>query len=100
MNQLPAALQGLADYPQFITWARVADGSKRPTDPRTGEVCDAHDRSRWVTAAEALATGRPVAFLLTEQDPFWFLDIDHCLAGGQWSPLAQELCARLAGCAV
>lgn len=68
--------------PQFLT-CRVIERpngktDKLPTDPRTGDVCNPHDSSRWVTYQVAAATGDPLAFVFTENDPFFLLDIDDC----------------------
>lgn len=111
MNALPAPLAGLANYPQFLTYILVPSRkpgkmAKLPMNPRTGEVCDAHDASAWTTADEALAAiaaGRGVglAFTFTEADPYFFLDIDNALgADGQWSELARSLCAAFPGACV
>lgn len=114
MNQLPAALAPFAAWDQFIVWIAVpnpADPNKLdkfPVDWRTGEVHSAHDPAIWTNPAVAMEMapgydrgwGSGAGFVLTEQDPFFFLDIDKCWAGEQWSPLAQELCARLPGAAV
>lgn len=50
--------------------------------------------------AEAVPGMAGVGFVFTARDPFFFLDIDKALAGGAWSSLAQELCARFAGACV
>lgn len=111
MTELPAALQPLAAYPQFILYRVEADPSrpgktnKFPTCPTTGRTIDAQDRTRWLTAADALrlaaAQGMGVGFVFTAADPFFFLDGDGCYdpASGQWSPLASELMAALPGAA-
>ena len=111
MQQLPEPLQALAAYPQFILWKLADRNGKRvklPIDHRTGTVGDAHNAAAWMSAERALATlhgygeGYGLAFVFTASDPFFFLDIDHCLEpdGRNWSPLALELCQRLAGAAV
>ena len=41
-----------------------------------------------------------VGFLFTPSDPFFFLDIDGCHDGTNWSELATTLCSRLPGAAV
>lgn len=90
-------------FPQWLTWERVERAErvdKIPTHPQTGAPCDAHDPANWTTHAAAVATGRPVAFVLTDRDPFFCVDIDHCHDGSQWSPLAVEVCQWFDGCAV
>ncbi len=103
---LPAALASLAAYRRFITYRlephpdKPGKTVKLPTDWRTGHKCDPHDPANQCSYDEAAATGRPVGFVITEGDGFFFLDIDHCLTAAGWSPLAVELCNRLAGAAV
>lgn len=111
MQQLPEALQPLAAYPQFILWKLAERNGKRvklPIDYRTAAVGDAHDTGAWMDAEQALATirgygeGYGLGFVFTESDPFFFVDIDHCLEpdGRNWSALALDVCQRLAGAAV
>lgn len=110
MRELPAAFAAMAAYRQWVNWIAVprTDGSgktdKFPFDARTGEVRDAHDTSLWVDAQTAIANaatgGCGVGFVFTEQDPYFFIDVDSCLIEGRWSPTAIELCSRFQGAAV
>ena len=105
MNTIPQALKALTKYKQFICWKAVpaANGKtdKLPINPRTGKVCNAHDPKVWTTAEKAIASGMPIAFVFTDQDPHWFLDIDNCMnADGTWSDTARSLCATYVGCAI
>ena len=103
---LPIALQPFAHYRQFITYelrpsSRPGKQDKIPTDWRTGQAANAHDPAIWIDYDTAYAcSGGRVGFVFTDNDPFWFLDIDNCLLPTGWSPLAQELCAMLPGAAV
>ena len=103
---LPAALSPLTAFRRFITYRlephpeRPGKTVKLPTDWRTGYKCDPHDPANQCGYDEAAATGRPVGFVITEGDGFFFLDIDDCLTAAGWSPLAVELCNRMAGAAV
>lgn len=103
MQHLPDAFAPLAAYRQWILWT----GNKLPVNAQTGEVSNAHDPAIWLSAEEAIAAaarapGTGVGFVFTEADPFFFLDIDHCLAPDRsnWSPLALDLCGRFSGAAV
>ena len=101
-------------YRQFIVYiaqpsrTRPGKTDKYPVDFRTGRVANAHDAAIWTdhqTAIACAATwGAPygVGFVFTENDPFWFLDMDNCLLPDKsdWTPLAKSLCAALAGCAI
>lgn len=109
---LPAPLAPLAAYRRFVTYMTELDPDrpgktiKRPTDVRSGYVCNAQNEAHQYSYAEAFATGRAVGFVFVEADGFWFLDIDGALendpAGGpsRWNAQATELCAALAGAAV
>jgi len=96
-------------YQQFICWIAVPSKTrpgktdKFPVSPHTGQVCSAHDRQQWVSLAvaqQSVAAGRGhgVAFVFSETDPYFFLDIDDCLTADGWSPLAVQLCQQFAGC--
>lgn len=104
ITELPAALSAMGYYPQFIVYLKA---TKYPCDYRTGNVVSAHQPEYWtdpqtaINAAILLGDAYGVGFVFTEQDPFWFLDLDNCLqADGNWSPLAIECCTLLAGCAI
>lgn len=66
--------------PQFINWRLEDRGAKKPAkvpfDPLTGERIDHLDNKWWRTYQEAAATGHPVGFVLTANDPYFLLDID------------------------
>ena len=102
---LPAALQPLETYRQWITYRLEPHPtipgkfSKKPTDWRSGHLANAHDPSIWTDYTTAAEHG-PVGFVFTGNDPFWFLDVDGCNQGGQWSPLAVELCSMFPGAAI
>jgi hypothetical protein len=107
--RLGGFLSGLANYRQFLIYKIVPGlpkAKKFPVSPLTGQVCDAHDESHWVdsetaiAAAEAWGFSGQVAFVLSDADPFFFIDIDGAYADGAWSPTATALCARFAGAAV
>lgn len=116
MLSLPPALAPLGAWPQFVCWRaepnpnKPGKFSKFPIDWRTGHKIDAHDPQYWTTADLALAMapqwdvgyGSGAGFVFTAADPFFFHDIDNHYdrTSGQWSVLAQDLCARFAGCAV
>lgn len=112
MQSLPTALAALAAYPQFLCYVLVPSKRKAgkmdklPVSPRTGAVVNAHDPAHWVDAATACAVatqwgaGYGVAFVFTERDPFFFVDIDGAYDGQQWSTVAQQLVAAFPGAAI
>lgn len=107
---LPDPLAPLAAHRQFILYKLVPkpDGKtdKLPVHPQTLQVVTAHDPSAWVDAdtasvlAMACGADYGVAFVFTENDPFFFIDIDNCVQDGQWTPVAQDLMNRFRGAAV
>ena len=108
MYDLPAGLQALNNYKQFILYRLVPkDNGKVDKVPSnaSGYDIDPHKPSNWMTfekaSNEARNLGYGVGFSLTKDDPFFFVDIDGCaVEGGDWSPLAHDLCRQFAGAAV
>lgn len=113
MQFLPPALAALGSFRQFLVClyrpssTRPGKTDKFPVDYRTGLVCNAHDPAVWTDSATACAVAAALgpaygaAFVFTERDPFWFLDLDDCLqADGTWSPLATQLLSYFPGAAV
>lgn len=106
------ALSALSQYRQFIIFrlvpsqTRLGKSDKFPCDFRTGRVVSAQDASIWTDAQTAIAAATQygpefgVGFVFTEQDNFWFLDIDGAHDGTQWSPLATQLVQAFPGAAV
>jgi len=99
-------------YKQFIVY-KVVPSESRPgkTDKfpccyRTGRVkVDSQDSQFWTDANTAVETAEKwgseygVGFVLTESDPFWFLDIDGGLVNGAWSAITVEMFERFPACA-
>lgn len=116
MHQLPPALLPLGAWPQFVTWVASPDANKPgklqkfPTAWNSGAVVDAHNPAFWTSAACAMAVadaqnrghGAGTGFVITDADPFFFVDIDGAWDPvlGQWSAVALDILARLAGAAV
>lgn len=91
----------LVDHSQFIIYKlSPKPNGKMDKLPIAGS---AHDPSTWLSYADAktqldtLGDGHGVGFVLTDNDPYWFLDIDNCAESGQWSSLALDMCGRFAG---
>lgn len=114
MHTLPEALAPLAAFNQFVLYKLIpgANGklNKIPVNPYTRAPYpkksdwqkDPTQMSNFATASANLTQGYGIGFLLTPNDPFYFLDIDKCLNpdGLSWSPLAIELINSLPGAAV
>lgn len=114
MQSLPEPLRPLAEYNQFLLYKIVpkqnGKADKIPMDYRTGRTYEAG--SDWQNDPAATAAFNVIAplasqlqadgvgFLIRDDDPFFFLDIDDCLNGAGWSQVATDVMARLPGAAV
>lgn len=95
----------MKEYAQFVVWVlRIKDGKqiKVPVNPTSGEFINAHNPVNWIdykTAQSYAAMGKNIGFMLTHDDPFFFVDMDNCLQedGQTWSPLALEICGLFPG---
>lgn len=103
METLPQAYDRLGKFNQFIIYKLITkeDGrvDKVPIDYNTIKPINAHDQKNWLDANKATNIAKiygeeyGVGFVLTSSDPFFFIDIDHCLLSeGLWSSIAHELC--------
>lgn len=116
MFVLPEPLAPLREYAQFILYKLVPGKipgkmDKLPVDPVSCQVFRKGDNwqqkpDMWTTDRRAaqraydLGPDYGVGFFFTPDDPFFFVDIDNCLYGGKWSPVAMDLMTRLQGAAV
>ncbi|SFS13768.1 hypothetical protein [Yoonia litorea] len=80
---------------QFLNW-RLKDGKKLPCRP-DGTICDAHDTANHVDYATASAAPYDVAFALRAEDPWFFLDLDKCHEGTDWSQEAKNIVGYFPG---
>jgi hypothetical protein len=81
----------------------IYSADKKPRSPYTGQVCDPHDPSNWASrqvAEQVVAAGlaEGVGFVFTENDPYFFFDLDKCCVDGQWSDYAKQMCQYFTGC--
>jgi primase/DNA polymerase family protein/uncharacterized protein DUF5906 len=110
MQSLPPAFAALAKYRKFIVYfltprPGVPDKmDKYPVCPITyTPKVDAHDPKNWLPVDEAIAIANKlgekygVGFVFTDDDPFFFLDVDTAFINGAWSTQACELFNMLPG---
>ena len=81
---------------QFVNWM-VVGGRKIPVG-MDGRAIDPHDSANWLSHRAAITTGLNVGFVLTMDDPWFFLDMDKCLDdNGQWRSDAAALFTSFSG---
>lgn len=109
LNPTPVNMQavphGLERYRQFINWKLVPDEAKPGKQKKLpcdiyGKVINSHDPVHWLSAEEAAASEYGLAFVFSDRDPFWFLDLDNAWDGFNWSPQAVWAMEFFKGCAV
>ena len=111
MQELPDALKPLASYRQFVVQQLIRNGdgtiTKHPIDAHSLRKINAHSPDNWLTLDQALTFSNAcglettLGFVITDNDPFFFVDIDHCLqADNTWSPFSQEIVQKFPGAAV
>lgn len=79
--------QALKDLPQWVVWRREkrkGKFTKVPYSPGTKENASVTELADWATFDQAMATYNAggfdgVGFVLTSNDPFTGVDLDHCL---------------------
>lgn len=86
------------NVPQWVTWEPV----QYPGEPKARKIpCgggDAHNPANWSTFLDVSARSQNIGFVLTDKDPYFCIDIDHCLTpDNQWSELALTVLAMFPG---
>ena len=80
MISLPQAFDALKAFDQFIVCK-----NKIPLNPNNLCKINPHNSYNWMSCEQAISNanrlGEPyaIAFILTSDDPFFFIDIDHCI---------------------
>lgn len=112
MDKLPINFKELGALSQFILYKlvpaqRLGKTDKIPIDYRTGQSVDPQDAGAWldcesaINAAHLYGETYGVGFVLTENDPFFCIDVDNCISEkNEWSPIAVELLTQFAGAGI
>jgi hypothetical protein len=87
LAKLPRALAPLIERPQWAVWKWTRQGDNWQKPPFIATQPERHastkDSSTWVNYAAALAAVQArqadgISYILTEDDPFAAIDLDHC----------------------
>ncbi len=99
--------QKLKDYRQWVVWTLVQKEGKPkpdkiPIDPHTHSWASVSNSETWGTFDEAMATfvGFPaqylgIGFVITEADPFAFIDLDNVRTTDGWDPLVSDTLGQI-----
>ena len=87
---------------QYVNWRLEDRGeskpAKVPVDLTTGHRIDPHNPAVWLSYAEAIRRDPVhVGFVLTDNDPYWCIDLDHAWNGVEWSPLVNAVLLMFPG---
>lgn len=103
-------MKGLLNRRQWVMWRlETVEGRPKPTkvpySPVHGYKASTTNPADWTDYHAALGMAQMrgmsgVGFVFTENDPYFFIDVDNCLvdqATATWSPLAHEFVNRFPG---
>ena len=71
-------IRELREYRAWVDW-RLVDGRKIPINPRTGKAASSTDPETWSEFDEVGLKSPNRGFVLSDQDPYTCVDLDHCL---------------------
>ena len=89
------------NLPQWVNWREEhrPGGTKPAKVPCSGAAAiDPHAPANWLPHALVTAIDPVhVGFVLTANDPYFCIDLDHAWNGAKWSELAQRVAAMFPG---
>jgi primase-polymerase (primpol)-like protein len=97
MTNIEELLKELIQRDQFVNYIMEQKGdrnTKPPTDAN-GYKINAQNSKNWRSFKDAHNASDKIGFVLTEDDPFLFLDLDHVLKDGKLCDWAEKLIAEL-----
>ncbi len=97
MPNIEKLLEELIQRDQFVNYIMEKKGdrmTKPPTDVN-GHKIDAQNSNNWRSFEDSYNASDQIGFVLTDDDPFLFLDLDHVLKDGKLCSWAEELIAQL-----
>jgi len=82
---------------QFVNYVLEQKGDRvtKPPVGADGIKINAQDPATWRSFEEVLDVNDQIGFVLTDDDPFLFIDLDHVLKEGKLCDWAEKLIAEL-----
>lgn len=82
---------------QFVNYVleQKGDHVTKPPVNADGYKINAQDSSNWRSYEDVIATSEKIGFVLTDNDPFFIIDLDHVLKEGKLCDWAEKLIAEL-----
>ena len=102
MNDFSNIPQEMRQHDNWVCWRLIEREGKKtkiPYNAKTGAGAKSNEPETWTSyqeALQALGTGKydGIGFMFS-RSPFVGVDIDHCLEGGELSPVAAELVQQI-----
>lgn len=83
---------------QWVTWEPVQIAGEPKPRKIPCNYRDAHDPVNWMPYEAACAITPNKGFVFTENDPYFFIDIDHAVeSDGTWKPIVNTVLAMFPG---
>jgi len=97
MDDSKKLISPLIPYQQFVNYKLEQKGERvtKPPVDADGYTINAQDSANWWSFDEVLEVNEQIGFVLTDEDPFLFIDLDHVLKNGKLCDWAEELIAVL-----
>ena len=81
LDNIPFELRQLNQWLNAdMTLNEKGEPKKTPLNPRTGAYASVDDPNTWGSFSEAIATGKPIGFVLSKNDPYCIIDLDDKLS--------------------
>jgi primase-polymerase (primpol)-like protein len=82
---------------QFVNYTLEQKGDRvtKPPVDDDGHKINPQDPANWRSFEQVIAVNNQIGFVLTDDDPFFFIDLDHVLKEGKLCDWAEELIAEL-----
>jgi len=97
MTDVIVLLSDLVQRDQFVNYDIIEKNGKLTKPPvyKNGFPINAQDTNNWRSYEDVIATSEQIGFVLTVDDPFLFIDLDHVLQDGKLCDWAEKLLTEL-----